>query len=50
MRDLGTYESNASDNIKLQETINYIYNMVKRSNRMLNSYNLNEDSVLDSLT
>lgn len=50
MRDLGTYEAQASDNIKLKEKITQLYDQIKRTKDVISTLDSNNDRFLGILT
>jgi len=50
MRDLGIYEAQVSDNIKLKEKITHLYNNIMITKATISSLDNSHDKILDILT
>ena len=50
MRDLGTYEAQASDNIKMKEIFTNLYTLVKSTVEQISTLANNDDNFIEDLT
>ena len=50
MRDLGTYEAQASDNIKMKEIFTSLYTLVKSTAQQISTLASNDDTFIKDLT